>query len=174
MSLFIRHPPPFSASDLVNHWAPIGGSLWLMPTSFSFIPAGGWGWGGYYFVFCTPNNNRKCSWALFPIWHQYRFRTVLFRCSSCAAELASLCLGLGTMRAAYLSGVTQLKNLRPASSCLQSPSPLLSRPITNSLLRYNDIEFWQLRVFLLSLNFFSPLFLFHLSFSFSPSIFEGL
>lgn len=108
-------------------------------------------WGSSHFVFHIPCNNRKCRWALFPFWHQYRFRTTLLRRSSCTAELASHCLGLETMRVAYLSIAAQPKNRSPG--CFLSPALLLSRPITNSLLSYSDIGFWQPRVFLLSLNF---------------------
>lgn len=46
---------------------------------------------------------------------------MLLRHGFSAAELASLCLGLQMMRAAYLSRATQLKNLRPGP--LLSPVP---------------------------------------------------
>lgn len=120
------------------------------------------GGGGHHFVFFTPDNNRKCRWAFFP----FDISTVLELCCWVAAPLqAELALSLPGAREDACSIPQQRyaaeePSPRPFSSPVPPPSRLFSRPITNSLLRYNDIEFWQLRVFfffLLSLNFsFSP------------------
>lgn len=132
---------------------------------FPFITAGerggGDGGGAYRFVFYTPNNNRNYCWALFPFWHQYRFRTLLLRRSSSAAELASPCLGLETTRAAYLSSATQ--NRRPGPFLSPVPfSPTLPAnyqfPFENTMtLSFDSWEF----LFVVIELFFLPLRLSH-------------
>lgn len=119
-------------------------------------------WGGMnHFVFYKPNNNSKCRWVPFPLWHQYHFRCLLLRCGS----RAGLSVPPAIDDACSIPQSSGWRTIALVPSCLRSPSPLLSRPITNSLLRYNDIEFWQLRDFFL----LTPLypFFFHPSFSFS-------
>lgn len=168
----MRYPDLFPANDLVNHWAASADSLWLTPTSFSLITVGGRPL--CLFIHPTTIENAVEFYSSFDI------NSILELCCCCRAGLP---LPGATNDACSIpqQGYTA-EEPSPRSPLVSSPLlPSLSRPITNSLLRYNDIEFWQLRVFSsffffsLLLNFFStppPLFFFFLSLSLSLSIFE--
>lgn len=148
----MRYPALFPASDLVNHWAASADSLWLTPTSFSLITVGGRPL--CLFIHPTTIENAVEFYSSFDI------NSILELCCCCRAGLS---LPGATNDACSIpqQGYTA-EEPSPRSPLVSSPLlPSLSRPITNSLLRYNDIEFWQLRVFSsffffsLLLNFFS-------------------
>lgn len=132
-------------------------------------PVGGGGHTALSFI--KPNNNRNCHWVLFPFWHQYHFRTMLFRCGSSAAELTSLSAAWGyRWRVQHTSTAEE-----PSPRSLHVSSPLL--PYSRGQL---PIPFWDTMT--LSFDrweiFFcwhpSTPFLFHPSFSFSVWFWRSL
>jgi len=151
--LFTWYPALLPASGLGNHWAASGGSLWLTATSFSLIAVGG-------LPLCL-----LYTWQQWKVLLSFIPPLTSMPLQNYAVEVRLLCCWAGLA----LPGATyDVCSIRTQNRCwtakepllgshLQSPSPLLSKPIINSPLRDNDIELWQLKVFFVVIELFFPL-----------------
>lgn len=157
LSLFIRYPALFPASDLVNHWAASADSLWLTPTSFSLITVGGRPL--CLFIHSTTIENAVEFYSSFDI------NSILELCCWGAASLQPswpLCAWGYKWCVQHTSAVLHSwRTFAPVPSCLQSPSSL-TLP-ANYQFPFEIQWHWVLTAegflsfffFLLPLNFFS-------------------